>query len=47
MPMMAPRSTNPATHVSPPICSASDTGWSTPANLVYGTMPVMMAATTT
>ncbi|MCY1229791.1 hypothetical protein D3C72_1739190 [compost metagenome] len=47
MPRIAPRSTKPATQFCPAYCSASDTGWSTPANLANGTMPVMIAATTT
>src|SRR5690606_24784877 len=47
MPTMAPTSTKPATQFSPAYCSASDTGWSTPANSANGTMPVMIAATLT
>ncbi|MNT16274.1 hypothetical protein D3C72_1513670 [compost metagenome] len=47
MPRIAPRSTKPATQFWPANCSASETGWSTPANFANGTMPVMMAATTT
>ncbi len=47
MPRMAARSTKPATQSWPAYCSASDTGWSTPLKFGYGTIPVMMAATTT
>ncbi len=47
MPRIAARSTKPATQSSPATCSASDTGWSTPLKSMCGTMPVMIAATTT
>src|SRR5574343_1089863 len=47
MPRMAPRSTKPANQSSLATCSASDTVSSIPLNCMYGTMPVMMADTTT
>jgi len=47
MPRIAARSTKPATQFSPAYYSASDTGWSTPRNFWYGTMPVILAATIT